>query len=98
MMMPVNNVEGDDDDVEDVEDGNVNFEQVHLALHTQPGVPPVCRQPGEGKSIWENNFFFWLHPQNLPSPTPLPASIPQICQFWYTTTLFRPVQSTPKSA
>ena len=23
--------------------------------------------------------------------------IPHICQFWYTTTLFRPVQSTPKS-
>ena len=25
------------------------------------------------------------------------TTIPHICQFWYTTTLFRPVQSTPKS-
>ena len=70
MMMPVNNAEGDDDG--DVNDGNVNFEQVHLALHTQPGVPPVCRQPGQGKSIWENNFFSWFHSQNLPSSPPLP--------------------------
>ena len=69
MMMPVNNAEGDDD--EDVDDGNVRFEQVHLALHTQPGVPPVCRQPGQGKSLWENNSFSWPHPQNLPPP-PLP--------------------------
>ena len=73
-MMPVNNVEGDNDD--DVNDGNVNFEQVHLALHIQPGVPPVCRQPDQGKSIWENIFFSWLHPQNLPPPPPLPLQKP----------------------
>ena len=71
-------------------------------LHMTPGSDVFVRgrpvSPGYSDFQYSEYLLVLSHPQLAFHPAWHPDPTPHICQFWSTTTLFRPVKGAPKRA